>query len=74
MSGSEDGGIKDQYEALKFAHERKIPLFIHSELNTQFQGSYPVFSIDDSCNIKIERKGFNDELILEKVNRIFNNL
>jgi tRNA A37 threonylcarbamoyladenosine synthetase subunit TsaC/SUA5/YrdC len=74
ISGDIAGSITSKQRALEFAKARNIKLFIHSKLNTLEQGSYPVFSIDENLNVKIERKGLNDGLILSKANRLFNNI
>jgi tRNA A37 threonylcarbamoyladenosine synthetase subunit TsaC/SUA5/YrdC len=73
ISGDIAGSITSKQKALQFAKERNIKLFVHSKLNTNEQGSYPVFSIDENFKVKIERKGLNDQLILGKANRLFNN-
>jgi hypothetical protein len=66
ISGDSSGSITSKQKALEFAKDRNIRLFVHSELNTLEQGSYPVFSIDGNLQVKIERRGLNDELILKR--------
>ena len=66
ISGDPSGSITSKQKALEFAKDRNISLFVHSNLNISEQGSYPVFSIDGNLQVKIERKGLNDELILKR--------
>lgn len=73
ISGDPNGSITSKQKALEFAKNRNISLFVHSNLNTLNQGSYPVFSIDENLAIKIERKGLNDELILKRATDFFDN-
>jgi hypothetical protein len=72
ISGDSAGSITSKQKALEFAKNRNIKLFVHSKLNALEQGSYPVFSIDKNLQIKIERKGLNDENIYKKAYEYFN--
>jgi tRNA A37 threonylcarbamoyladenosine synthetase subunit TsaC/SUA5/YrdC len=71
LSGDINGSITSKQKALDFGINRNVKLFVHSRLNTNEQGSYPVLSIDDNLQVKIERKGFNDEIILNKAKELF---
>ena len=74
ISGDPHGSITSKQKALEFAKSRNIKLFVHSKLNALEQGSYPVFSINHNLQVKIERKGLNDELILKKAEKLFSSV
>ena len=74
ISGDPHGSITSKQKALEFAKSRNIKLFVHSKLNALEQGSYPIFSIKHNLQVKIERKGLNDELILKKAEKLFSSV
>jgi len=73
ISGDASGSITSKQKALEFAKKSNIKLFVHSKLNALHQGSYPVFSINENLQVKVERKGLNDELILKNADDFLNN-
>ena len=74
ISGSLEGAITHNIDALNFGARKNIPLFIHSDYITQAVGSYPIFSFNKDCSLRMERRGINDEKILSKLQQITSNL
>jgi hypothetical protein len=59
ISGSKQGAILDQEQALRFGKERGVPLFIHTGLMAEPLGSYPIFIINAEGSYHCERIGAN---------------
>ncbi len=65
ISGDANGAITNVDQALKFANDRGVQLFVHTDMIILDIGSYPSFYLGKD-NITIERKGFRDNEILSE--------
>lgn len=63
LSGSLSGSIIRKEEALFFAQQSGIPLFIHSDELEGPLGSYPIFYVSEKGAVVCERKGLDHEAI-----------
>ena len=70
ISGDIDGTITDKKHALDFGVKEKIPLFIHSDCLTFATESYPIFSYNEGGLLNLERRGVNDEEILNNLYKL----
>ena len=73
ISGSSEGTITDQIQAIDFGVREQIPLFIHSDCMIQAHGSYPIFSYNKEGVLRLERQGINDIEIQTNLQKIVSN-
>jgi tRNA A37 threonylcarbamoyladenosine synthetase subunit TsaC/SUA5/YrdC len=70
MSGASAGSITTTPEALSFAVERNIPLFVHTgSLGTE-KGSYPIIEELTNGELRLARNGPQGEQVLQKLQQL----
>ena len=70
VSGAPTGSITTTSEALSFAIERHIPLFIHTGALGTEKGSYPIIEELPNGQLRLARNGPQGEQVLQKLQKL----